>query len=282
MEDHKLKAFCLIVETGGFSRAAKEKFMTQSAMSHLVKNLEDEFGTQFFHRQGSAVIPTPAGRVFYEHAKQILERYKKMEDDIYALIQKVKGTVYIGASQTAAAYLLPQVFYSFTKVHPEVRMELLVSSTEKTIDNLLEGKIDLAIVEGTVKKSSVSLEEIAEDEIVIIASDDNPLSGKSIVTPGDLISQPFIMPEKGSGIREFIEDFLHTSKINPKDIKVSMTLGSTEMIIHMVQAGIGISFASKWTVFEAIKEGSIKLLKISGKKLRRKFYLMNLDKEPST
>lgn len=282
MEDHRLKAFCLVVEMKSFSKAAEAKFMTQSAMSHLIKNLEDELGVKLLNRHSKTVTPTSAGRLFYEHAKRILEQYKKMEDDVYAIVQKIKGTLYIGASTTAATYLLPQVFYSFSKSYPEVYIELSVSNNEGIINDLSEGKIDIGIVEGNIRSSTAFLEEFAEDEIVIIASEDNPLTREKSLTSRDLLSQPFIMPETGSGTREFIEEFFHISKIDPKDIKVAMTLGSTELIIQMVQAGKGVSFVSKWAVFKAIKEGSIKLLNISNKRLKRKFYLAGLDKEPPT
>ncbi len=282
MEDHRLKAFCLIVETGSFSKAAGAKFMTQSAMSHLIRSLEDELGVKLLNRQGKAVTPTPAGRLFYGHAQQILERYKKMEDDIYVFARKVKGPLYIGASTTAATYLLPQVFYSFSRNHPEVRIELSVSNTEQIINKLHEGRIDIGIVEGNIKDARIFSEEIAEDEIVIIASDDNPLAGKKTLTTHDFLSQPFIMPETGSGIREFLDDFLHALKVDPKNIRISMTLGNQELIVQMVQSGMGISFVSKWSVFRAIKDGSVKLLHISNRKLRRKFYLVGLEKEPAT
>src|SRR5512135_1923344 len=113
MEDHRLKAFCLIVETKSFSKAAEAKFMTQSAMSHLIKNLEDDFGMKLLIRKGKNIVPTPAGRILYDHAQQILTQYKRMENDLYASANKVKGLLSIGASATAATYLLPQVFYDF-------------------------------------------------------------------------------------------------------------------------------------------------------------------------
>lgn len=282
MEDHRLKAFCLVVELKSFSKAAEAKFMTQSAMSHLIKNLEDELGVKLLNRHSKTVTPTRAGRLFYEHARQILEQYKKMQDDIYTLVQKVKGALHIGASTTAATYLLPQVFYDFSKKYPEVRIEISSSNTENIINDLLEGRIDIGIVEGNLKNKKVFFEEIAEDEIVIISSDDNPLTKKKSVAPHDLLSHPFIMPEIGSGTREVMDDFLYAAGINPEDIKVTMTAGSPELIVRMVQSGMGISFVSKWSVFNAIKEGSIRILSITGKKLRRKFYLISLEKDPST
>jgi len=282
MEDHRLKAFCLVVELKSFSKAAEAKFMTQSAMSHLIKNLEDELGVKLLNRHSQTVTPTSAGRLFYAHAKQILELYRKMENDVYSLVQKVKGPLYIGASTTAAVYLLPQVCYSFYKNYPEAQIELSVSNTEKIINDIHEGRIDIGIVEGNIKNTTVFLEEIAEDGIVVIASDDNPLTKKKSVAPHDLISQPFIMPETGSGTREVMDDFLYAAGINPEDIKMAMTAGSPELIVQMVQSGMGISFVSKWSVFRAIKNRSIKVLNVSGKRLRRKFYLISLENEPST
>ena len=128
----------------------------------------------------------------------------------------------------------------------------------------------------------VEATEIAEDEIVVIASEDNPLAQKKAVTSKDLESQRFIMPEIGSGTREFVDDLLREAGIIPEKIKISMTLGSPELITHMVQSGMGISFVSKWSVFHAIKEGSIRVLDLPGKKLRRKFYLISMEHEQST
>ena len=282
MEDHRLKAFCLIVEMKSFSKAAEAKFMTQSAISHLIKNLEDELGLKLLSRQGKTVFPTPAGRVFYSYAKQILEQYKKMDNDICALTQKVKGPLPIGASTTIATYLLPQVFYTFLRKYPEVQIDLSVSNTEGVIRDIQEGKVDIGIVEGNIKNTSVFLEEIADDEIVMIISDDNRLTKKNRLSPRDLLSQPFIMPERGSGIREIIDDFFHTAKIDLKDIKIAMTIGNPELTVQLVQSGIGISFVSKWSVFKAIKDSSINILDISGRKLKRKFYLVSLEEEPMT
>jgi DNA-binding transcriptional LysR family regulator len=90
------------------------------------------------------------------------------------------------------------------------------------------------------------------------------------------------MPKAGSGLRELINNFFQTSNIEQKDIKVSMTLSDPEMTVQMVQSGLGISFISKWSIFRPIKEGTIRILKLPGKSLYRKFYLVSLNKEPST
>lgn len=208
--------------------------------------------------------------------------YKTLGDDINRLIKEIKGPLNLGASTIVAKYLLPQVIYDFSKRFPEVQIDLTVSNTEAIIKELQQGNIDLGIVEGNMKNKGITLEEIADDEIVLIVSDENPLAKKEHITQQDFLSQPFIMPKAGSGLREFIENFFQTSKIEPKDMKISITLGDPELIVQMVQSGLGISFVSKWTVFKPIKEGTIRVLKLPGKSLYRKFYLVSLYNEPST
>jgi LysR family transcriptional regulator, transcriptional activator of the cysJI operon len=282
MEDNRLKAFCLVVEMRSFSKAGEAILITQSAMSHLIKNLEDEIGVKLLNRSGRKVIPTPAGGLFYNHAKKILEAYETLGDDINKLMKEIKGPLNLGASTTAAKYLLPQVIYDFSKRYPEVQINLSVSNAEAIMNELQQGNSDLGIVEGNTGNKGITLEEIADDEIVLIASDENPLAKQGHISQQDFLSQPFIMPQAGSGLREFIDKFFQTSKIEPKDIKISMTLSDPELTVQMVQSGLGISFISKWSIFKPIKEGTIRILKLPGKSLYRKFYLAILNKEPST
>jgi DNA-binding transcriptional LysR family regulator len=265
-----------------FSKAAEAKLLTQSAMSHLIKNLEAELGVRLFDRHGKSVVPTPAGRLFYEDAKKILAQYKAMENNIYSLARKVRGLLHIGASATVASYLLPQVFYSYCRQHPAVQIELTIDSTENIMQNIKNGDMEIGIIEGSLRDFPESLETIASDEIVVIASDNAPLSRKAKVSLQDLLSQPLIMPEAGSGTRTFIDDFFRSKKISTESLKIVMTIGDPGLIVQMVKAGLGISFVSKWSAFEAVKEGSVRLLHLSESKLKRKFYMTTLKKESAT
>ncbi len=282
MEDHRLRAFCLVFEMKSFSKAAEAKLLTQSAMSHLIKNLEGELGVKLFERYGKTVVPTPAGRLFYEDAKKILAQYKVMENNMHALAGNVRGPLHIGANATAAAYLLPQVFYSYCSAYPEVQIELTTSSTETIMQNMKNGEMDVGIIEGSLKDSPESLETIATDEIVVIAADTTPLAQKADVGLQDVLSQPLIMPKPGSGTRIVIDDFFRSKKIGPENLKIVMTIGDPGVTVQMVKAGIGISFVSKWSAFEAVREGSVRLLPLRGSKLLRRFYMISLRKESST
>jgi DNA-binding transcriptional LysR family regulator len=279
MEDHRLKSYCLVVETKSFSRAAQAKHMTQSAMSRLIKSLEEELGVTLLHRKGKVVLPTAEGKLLYEHAKKILEDYSRMELDIGTSTRTAKDSLRLGASRTPAVHLLPQALYDFSRTHPNVRIDLSVCKTASVLRDLREGKIDVGIVEGPIPDRSFSFESVVEDEVVIIAPEDHALTRKKTVTMQDLASEQFILPDPGSGTRELADGFFRDAGIDARRIKVRMTLGSPELIVQMVQAGLGIAFASKWSVFSAVKEGTVKVLLIPGKKMKRHFYLLSIEKE---
>jgi DNA-binding transcriptional LysR family regulator len=283
MEDHRLRSYCLVVETKSFSRAAQAKHMTQSAMSRLVKNLEDELGVTLLHRKGKTVLPTTEGRLFYEHAKKILEDYARLAQDISTAARTAKGVLRLGASRTPAIHLLPQALYDFSKAYTGIRIDISVSDTSSVLRELHDGRIDVGIVEGAITDRAFRAEAVAEDEVVIIAAEDHPLAKKKTVAVQELVSEPFILPDPGSGTREWVSDFFRDAGFDAKKIRVRMTIGSPELIVRMVQAGLGIAFASKWSVFEAIKAGTVKIVRVQGKKMKRHFYLVGLDHEqPAT
>jgi DNA-binding transcriptional LysR family regulator len=282
MEDHRLKSYCLVVETKSFSRAAQAKHMTQSAMSRLVKGLEDELGVKLLLREGKSVTLTPEGRIFYDHAKRLLEGYVRMEQDINDSLGAARGSLRLGSSRTPAFHLLSQALYGFTKQHPELRIDLIVARTEFVLRELREGRIDVGIVESRSVDETFSAQELAEDEVVLIAPENHPLTRKKSLTMHDLMTAPFILPGHGSGTRALVDDYFAAEGIDMRKLNVRLTVGSPEFVVQMVQAGLGIAFASKWSVFSAVKEGTVKVLRHPGGRILRKFYLVNMDREPAS
>lgn len=256
--------------------------MTQSAMSRLVKSLEDEMGVTLLHRKGKTIAMTTEGRLFYEHAKKILANYALLEQDLGAATRTAKGALRLGASRTPGLHLLPQALYDFSKAHPAIRIDLTVCKTSSVLRDLRDNRIDMGIVEGAITAHDLTTEAIADDDVVIIAPEDHALAKKKSIAVQDLINEPFILPDPGSGTRELVDDFFRTAGIDAKSISVRMTLGSPELIVQMVQAGLGIAFASKWSIFTAVKEGTVKVLKVPARKIARKFYLVSAPSELAT
>ena len=208
-----------------------------------------------------------------------MEDYKKIEGDIHSLINKVEGNLSIGVSETAAAYLLPQALYSFRIKFPDVSIEVLSFSSEDIKTGIMNNRIDIGIAEDFFVDEGFYAEPIAEDDVVLIASENSPLFLKNKMSRAELAKQPFIFPETGSSARMFLNKFIAASGINPDDLNVAMTTDNPELTIKMVQAGIGIAFLYKWAAFGALKEGVIRVVDMGGKKLSRQFYFICRDKE---
>jgi DNA-binding transcriptional LysR family regulator len=263
-----------------FSKAAAEKFMTQSAMSHLIRSLEQEVGVRLLLRDSRSVTPTAAGKLFYAHAREILSHYRKIDEDICALTTQTRGELHIACTRIIADSLLPEVFFSFRQSYPEISLTVSIDRTERVIQHVAEGTVDIGFFEGIVKGMPAYAEKITSDELVLIASDNSALAGVQALSAAEICREPFILPETGSGLRECIDVYLRSIGGGPEKIKVAMTAGDPALVVKMVQAGLGISLVSKRSALRALQDGSVVQLVSARKKLTRGFYLVMRPEAP--
>ncbi len=258
MHDHKLKVFCAVAETGSFSKASKMVNLTQPAVSLQIQALEESYETALFERSGKNITLTPAGKLLYQYAKDILNLYTTVEKEINSLTGLSKGSLQIGASSTIGNYLLPTVIIAFKKKYPKIDVNLFVSNTKGIIELLNAGRIDIGLVEGDVPKQGIEVEKLLEDELVLIMPPDHLWVKRKNISVSELLVQPVIMREDGSGTRQMIEKHLMSNKISTSNLKMSLVLGSTEAIKSAVEHGMGVSILSNWTVRKEVQFGTIK------------------------
>ena len=282
MEDHKLDVFCAVIEYESFSRAAEAKFLTQSAISHLIKGLETDLGTQLIYRHTRAIKPTPAGLVFYKRAKKILSGYKRLTEDIHELLHQVKGHLHIGADATAANYLLPQLIYQFKIAYHEVTIHVWIIDQGKMVPELNNAAIDFAITLEKLPEKIFFEEELVEDEMVLIGPENNPLAGKDRILPMELCTHPFVLVAPRGDRPGLADNFFYNIGIDPKSLNIVMVTDSQNLAIKMVKYGIGLSVVSKWAVFKDVREGAVIILNASQDNILRKFNMIRLEKIPIT
>ena len=274
MEDHKLKVFCTVAETKSFSKTSEIIHLTQPAVSLQIQALEEVYETKLFDRSSGTVTLTPAGEVLYKYAKEILALYASAEKVIEKLTGLVKGSITIGASSNIGNYLLPSVITDFMKTHPKIKIHLLVGNTKRVIELLNSGNIDLGLVEGDVVRQKIVAKKLISDELLVIVSPNHSWAKKKEVSISDLVKEPFIFREAGSGTRQMIEKFLNRHEIMLQDMKVSIVLGSTEAIKDAVENGLGISIISRWAARKESKYGTLRILSIKEEKIVRDFSLI--------
>lgn len=274
MEDHKLKVFCTVAETKSFSKTSEIIHLTQPAVSLQIQALEEMYETKLFDRSSSKVTLTPAGEVLYKYAKDILALYVSVEKVIGEMTGLVKGSITIGAGSTIGNYLLPSVISDFRRAHPKIKVNLFVANMQRVIELLNAGNISLGLVEGDVKRQKMVVEKLISDELLVIVPTHHPWSKRKDVSIAELIDEPFILREAGSGTRQTIEKFFARHGITPKNMKVSMVLGSTQAIKEAVENGLGVSIISRWSARKELRFGTLHTLNFKEEKMVRNFSLL--------
>jgi DNA-binding transcriptional LysR family regulator len=282
MEDHKLKVFCTVAETRSFSKTSEIIHLTQPAVSLQIQALEEIYETKLFDRSSSRVTLTPAGEVLYKYAKEILVLYASAEKVIGEMTGLVKGSITIGAGSTIGNYLLPSVISDFRKTHPKIKVHLFVANMQRVIELLNAGNINVGLIEGDVKRQKIVVEKLLSDELLLIVPTHHSWAKRKEVSIAELIEEPFILREAGSGTRQTIEKFLARHGITLQSMKVSMVLGSTQAIKEAVENGLGVSIISRWAARKEIKYGTLNMLSFKEEKMVRNFSLITYKNSVSS
>ena len=253
MTDRRLQVFHAVAGTSSFTRAAEALHMTQPAVTHQVRQLEEELGTRLFDRANNRIALTEAGEEVRAYASRILGLYADMQESVKALTGERTGLVTLGASTTVAEYMLPELLGEFRRHFPEVRIRLRVANTDAVVAMVADSAIDLGVVEGAVEDGRLLVEECRRDELQVVVPPDHPLAARDTVTPADLLPWPILFREDGSGTRSVIERYLESHGIDAARLDRPFELGSTEAIKGAVRAGTGISILSAATLEKEVQ-----------------------------
>ncbi|MGB9803477.1 selenium metabolism-associated LysR family transcriptional regulator [Desulfofundulus sp.] len=271
MLDHQLRVFVTVAEKRNFSRAAEVLNLTQPAISQHIHALEEHYRARLFDRSNKKVELTQAGAILYSYAKKILNLHQEAERAVTDLIELVTGKIAVGASMTIGEYVLPRLLGAFARKYPDVELTMTIGNTAMVCEQTLEGSIDIGLVEGPVEHAHLQVEPFLNDEMVLVVSPGHPLAGKPLATGEDLEPCTLILREEGSGTRVAAEHALHQMDVTPARIIV---MGSTEAIKQGVEAGLGISFLSRWTIRKELALGTIKPVRLKDLNITREFKII--------
>lgn len=268
---NRLRLFLAVVEHGGVRRAADAIGISQPAVSQAIQALEAEVGLALLERVGRAVRPTPAGLTLVEHGRRVMAEAVATRDAVDALKGLSRGSLALGASTTLGIYVLPEPLGVFHQRYPEIALSLNVANTRDILAQLRDGRLDLALVEGSVPYDDLEATAFLADELIAIVPPHSPFAGHALLSASDLASAPFLMREVGSGTREVVDRALVAWGIVPN---VMMELGHTEAIKRAVEAGLGISILSRLTVAREIADGRLVTRPLAVGDVRRNFLLV--------
>jgi DNA-binding transcriptional LysR family regulator len=269
MVNFRLKVFRTVAEHLNFRRAAEELSLTQPAVTSQIKTLEQELGVQVFDRSGSRISLTPAGTVLLKYAQKIEHLEAAALEAMSPFAGEPRGELHMGASLTIAQYILPRILGDFQQQHPQIQPRVITCNTEQVLESLVAHEISLGFIEGPTMRRDVHTEMFLEDEIVLVVPPAHEWSVQGFVEPEQLKQERLLMRERGSGTRRVIEMALQKHGLRTKELRLAMEVDSTEGIITAVEAGLGIGFASLWSISKELQLGTIRVVPILGVRMTR-------------
>lgn len=274
MDLWRLHIFCKVVELRSFSKAASSVYLSQPTVSSHIKDLEDHFECKLIDRLGREVAPTKAGLLLYGYAAKMIALKETAERALAEFQGKVRGHLTIGGSTIPGGYILPPLLGEFKQAYPEVTVTLIESDTAGIIQDTIEGRVELGIVGAKAREAQLVQEKVMDDEMYLIVPKGHKWAATGHVTLEELIKEPFIMREPGSGTRKSIEQVLDQSGHWFGHLNVVAEMGSTEAVRQAIKAGVGVSILSECAVGDELAARSLKKVGIKGMSFQRAFYLI--------
>ncbi len=270
MIDTRLKVFRSVATQLSFTKAANELFISQPAISKHIQEIEKEYGVRLFDRIGNRIQLTRAGQLLLDHTCKIIDAYQSLNFDMKKLTEKSEGELRLGASTTISQYILPEIIVKFRKRYPDIRLTLLSGNSHEIEDALINGRIDLGMVEGSKRHQQFKYTPFMDDELVAIVKADNPLAERDEIDTAELRRTPIVLRELGSGTLDVIQDALKTHGINLSDLNIEMNLGTTEGIKHFVEHSDCMGIISIRAIYKEVYANIFKVIDIAGCKIMRK------------
>ncbi|BCL61146.1 putative HTH-type transcriptional regulator YeiE [Desulfomarina profundi] len=269
----QLEIFIAVAETAQVTKASKKLFVTQSAVSMALAELENQLGGSLFDRHGRSLLLNARGRYLLPLAKDITCQVGNIESIMSERNDTLEGHIEVVASTTLGNYILPYLIGGFKRVHPKVHVNMLVYQTSYAEKLVYDKKMDLGFVEGPLsRKEEILSRPWFEDELIILCGPTDPLAHHEVFNmKTDMKGKKWIMRERGSGTDETIRKKFGKYMDN---VNIVMEMGHPEAVKRAVESGAGITCLSALSICREVENGWLKSLKIDDLDMKRQLKII--------
>ncbi|MBI3321072.1 MAG: LysR family transcriptional regulator [Candidatus Omnitrophica bacterium] len=251
-----LRLFRDLVQTQSFTETAHRNYLTQSAVSHHLKTLEQQFGHRLIERGRKQVRLTRAGVLLLEAGKDILGRYEQLERSLKEPTTEVAGPLRVGSIYTVGLYELPGYTTAFLKRYPKVNLLLTYLKNSEIYEAVLTDQIEIGIVEYPKPHPQLAITPFIKERVVLIVPPRHPWATKSRIRLAQLHAQPFIVPQA-----EFpVDEILRKTKIR---VRVVHAFDNIEITKRAVEVNLGLALVPRVAVLDEVRYGKLKALDLS-------------------
>ena len=260
----QLEAFVQVSESGSFSKAAKELFLTQPTISAHISSLEKELNVRLFIRNTKEVSLSDDGKDLYRYAKQITDLEKAIEERFYMDSDDGKHFITIAASTIPAQYLLPKVLMCYRERYPKEQIKIMETDSREVVTQVVDHMVDVGFTGTVLEKKHCKYIPFYKDELAVITPDTPEYRILKEQNRDDIDwikRKPLILREEGSGTRKEAEKQLKNAGISMEDLDIVASIANQETIKKSVKQGMGITVLSR---LAAEDEGGLLIFPIPG------------------
>jgi LysR family transcriptional regulator for metE and metH len=253
LEVRHLRLVAAVASQGSLTRAGDELHLTQSALSHQLRDIESRLGTALFLRLGKRLVLTPAGERLLESATDVLDRLERTEHDIRELAGDCGRRLRITTECYTCYHWLPPLLLRYRRLFPGVEVRIDVAATHRPLPLLLNGNIDLGLMSTRVRDRRLVARRVFDDELVVIASRHHRFASQTRVRLAQMREETLFIypPKEESGP---LQDVLLPAGAAPARVE---EVQLTEAITELVKAGLGVAILARWAVQPLIDAGAL-------------------------
>lgn len=250
------RIFYTVANTGNISKAAKELYISQPAISKSIQKLEESVGCKLFSRSSRGVVLTDEGKLLYEHVSEAFETLTLGEEKLKRSIELGVGHLKIGVSSTLCKYLLLPYLKEFIRQNPHISISISCQSTNDTLKLLEDNKIDIGLIGKPENLKNIHFDFLEEIEDIFVAAKDylRNLKARGIQKDYILQSSTLMLLDKNNMTRQYIDDYLQENQIIIKD---SIDISDMDLLIDFARIGVGVACVIKNFVREDLENGTL-------------------------
>ena len=250
------RIFYTVANTGNISKAAKELYISQPAISKSIQKLEESVGCKLFSRSSRGVVLTDEGKLLYEHVSEAFETLTMGEEKLKRSIELGVGHLKIGVSSTLCKYLLLPYLKEFIRQNPHISISISCQSHNDTLKLLEDNKIDIGLIGKPENLKNIHFDFLEEIEDIFVAAKDylRNLKARGIQKDHILQSSTLMLLDKNNMTRQYIDDYLQENQIIIKD---SIDISDMDLLIDFARIGVGVACVIKNFVREDLENGTL-------------------------